>query len=133
MNLLYIAKQGTVSFFLQVDIPSPSATKKNSSKSGGAKKAIGLLLRKEQFELRIGLLFFGAGGHVFISGIRNFFAFGVAHLSLSITSNPIPELLTGEVHAAAGVSSRFFNFFLQIDFLNFLVFLLQEGPIELAN
>lgn len=47
---------------------SRSAKKKKSSKSGGAKKAIGVLC-KEQFETT--LCFLGAGGHVEISGIRN--------------------------------------------------------------
>lgn len=48
---------------------SLNAKKKNSSKSGEAKKAIGGVLCKEQFE-GTDLRFFGAGGHVWISGIR---------------------------------------------------------------
>ena len=51
---------------------SPRAMKKKSSKSGGAKKAIGDLLSE-----KFGLLFLGAGGHVCISGMRNLLAFGV--------------------------------------------------------
>lgn len=43
--------------------------KKKSSKSGGVKNESGDL-RKEQFESTLG--FFGAGGHVEISGILNF-------------------------------------------------------------
>jgi len=46
----------------------PSAKRKKSSISGGAKKAIGPLLT-EQFCTT--LLFIGARGHVKISGIRN--------------------------------------------------------------
>ena len=64
---------------------SLSAMKKKSSKSGGAKNDSGDL-RKEQFESTLG--FFGAGGHVEISGILNFWPFGVeqALLETSITS-----------------------------------------------
>lgn len=54
---------------------SRRAKKKKSSKSGGAKKAIGVL-RNEQFGLTT-LCFFGAGGQVTISGIRNLSALGV--------------------------------------------------------
>ncbi|KAI4305087.1 hypothetical protein L6164_028476 [Bauhinia variegata] len=53
---------------------SRRATKKKSSRSGGAKNEIGVLC-KEQFGSTLG--FFGAGGHVEISGIRNLSAFGV--------------------------------------------------------
>lgn len=60
--------------YCQTEI-SRSAKKKKSSKSGGAKKAIGVLC-KEQFETT-DLCFLGAGGHVKISGIRNLWAFGV--------------------------------------------------------
>ncbi|KAK2967823.1 hypothetical protein RJ640_027717 [Escallonia rubra] len=63
---------------------SPSANTKKSSKSGGAKKAIGLL-RKEQLEAT--LLFFGAGGHVTISGILYFCAFGVEQPPLNSASS----------------------------------------------
>lgn len=48
---------------------SLSATKKKCSKSGGEKNESGDL-RKEQLERTLG--FFGAGGHVEISGILNF-------------------------------------------------------------
>lgn len=51
-----------------------NATKKKSSNSGGAKKAIGDR-RNEQSETGLG--FFGAGGHVRISGILCLSAFGV--------------------------------------------------------
>lgn len=61
---------------------SLSATKKKCSKSGGVKNESGDL-RKEQFERTLG--FFGAGGHVEISGILNFWPFGVEH-TLSDTS-----------------------------------------------
>lgn len=54
----------------------PSAKTKKSSTSGGAKKAICLLL-KAQFCATF--CFFGAGGHVSISGIRDFSDFGVQH------------------------------------------------------
>lgn len=50
------------------------ATKKKSSNSGGAKKAMGDR-RSEQSETALG--FFGAGGHVKISGILCLSAFGV--------------------------------------------------------
>lgn len=60
---------------------------KKSSKSGGVKNESGDL-RKEQFESTLG--FFGAGGHVEISGILNFWPFGVEQQALllgtSITS-----------------------------------------------
>ena len=52
---------------------SRSATKKKSSKSGDAKNAIGVLFNG----LESTLGFFGAGGHVEISGIWNLWAFGV--------------------------------------------------------
>lgn len=67
-----------------------SEQKKKSSKSGGAKKAIGLL-RKEQPDTI--LCFLGAGGHVWISGIRNLSAFGVEHalVEISTLSKSKPE------------------------------------------
>lgn len=64
---------------------SRSAKKKKSSKSGGAKNAIGDLCR-EQFETS--LCFFGAGGHVEISGIRNLCAFGVQQPLEGISTTP---------------------------------------------
>lgn len=63
---------------------SRSAKKKKSSKSGGAKNAIGDLCN-EQFETS--LCFLGAGGHVEISGIRNLWALGVQQ-PLEGTSTP---------------------------------------------
>lgn len=68
---------------------SRSATKKKCSKSGGEKNERGDL-RKEQLGSTLG--FFGAGGHVEISGILNFWPFGVEQallmleLETSITS-----------------------------------------------
>lgn len=55
--------------------------KKNSSISGEAKKEIGEGFCEEQFEVI--LCFFGAGGHILISGILNLSAFGVLHSSKS--------------------------------------------------
>lgn len=70
------------------------AKKKKSSISGGAKKAIG-----DRFVRQFGvtLLFFGAGGHVKISGILNLFPFGVQHpfllLASSSSSSSSPSIL----------------------------------------
>lgn len=66
---------------------SRSATKKKCSKSGGTKNESGDL-RKEQLERTLGFL--GAGGHVEISGILNFWPFGVEHglKDTSMTSEP---------------------------------------------
>lgn len=64
---------------------SLSAKKKKSSKSGGAKKAIGDLC-SEQFETT--LCFLGAGGHVKISGILNLWAFGVEQPLDEVSSTP---------------------------------------------
>ncbi|KAH0920769.1 hypothetical protein HID58_020787 [Brassica napus] len=52
------------------------AKTKKSSTSGGAKKEICLLLRAKFCAT---LCFFGAGGHVSISGIRDFLDIGVQH------------------------------------------------------
>jgi len=73
-------------YICQTEI-SRSAKKKKSSKSGGAKNAIGDL-SNEQFETSF--CFFGAGGHVEISGIRNLWAFGVQQ-PLEGISTPIFE------------------------------------------
>ena len=65
LNDLYIYVKAST--YHQTEI-SLSAKKKKSSKSGGAKKAIGVLCNEQ---LERALCFFGAGGHVSISGIRN--------------------------------------------------------------
>lgn len=54
----------------------PSAITKKSSTSAGAKKEICLLLKAKFCST---LCFFGAGGHVSISGIRDFLDIGVQH------------------------------------------------------
>lgn len=64
---------------------SRRANEKKSSKSGGAKKAMGVRRSKEQFEGT--LCFFGAGGHVKIGGIWNRGPFGVEQ-PLEVTSTP---------------------------------------------
>ncbi|KAL3529888.1 hypothetical protein ACH5RR_009210 [Cinchona calisaya] len=103
----------SITVILQVDI-SRSATKKKRSKSGGAKKAIGV--RRMDEKLVSTRLFFGAGGQVLISGIRNFSAFGVAQGLLEVSNTPKSissifngqlEVLVGDVQGeyTAGVSS----------------------------
>lgn len=67
---------------------SLSAKKKKSSKSGGAKNAIGDLC-SEQFETT--LCFLGAGGHVKISGILNLWAFGVEQPLEEVSSASTPS------------------------------------------
>lgn len=132
-----------IPLILQADI-FRSATKKKRSKSGGAKKAIGFLCIDEQFVIT--RRFFGAGGQVVISGIRNLFAFGVEQglLLVSMTPNSTPSIfsgvllkvLAGDVQGGhiSGVSS-FCNSlfcFLQmvlLDLRMLLVFLLHDGPI----
>ncbi|KAL4343124.1 hypothetical protein S83_034476 [Arachis hypogaea] len=70
--------------------------KKKRSKSGGEKNESGDR-RKEQFEDdEITLCFFGAGGHVEISGILNFSPFGVEQqppLTSSMTSSTSSSFL----------------------------------------
>ncbi|QHO48225.1 uncharacterized protein DS421_1g03730 [Arachis hypogaea] len=75
--------------------------KKKRSKSGGEKNESGDL-RKEQFEDdEITLCFFGAGGHVEISGILNFSPFGVEQqppLTSSMTSSSSTSFLFLRCH-----------------------------------
>lgn len=80
--MLWTHKEKSLKFQTET---SRTATKKKCSKSGGVKNESGDLL-KEQFEST--LCFFGAGGHVEISGILNFCPFGVKQMLLetSITS-----------------------------------------------
>lgn len=114
---------------------SLSAKKKKSSKSGGAKNAIGDLC-SEQFETT--LCFLGAGGHVKISGILNLWAFGVEQPLEEVSSastpsevkSPIFELKLVVVEELEGKLLDAFwflgctSFFLKYFLLGFLVSLL---------
>lgn len=114
---------------------SLSAKKKKSSKSGGAKNAIGDLC-SEQFETT--LCFLGAGGHVKISGILNLWAFGVEQPLEEVSSastpsevkSPIFELKLVVVEELEGrlLDAFWFlgctSFFLKYFLLGFLVSLL---------
>lgn len=115
--------------------------------SGGWKKAIGVLCKEQ---LVIILLFFGAGGQIFISGIRNLSAFGVEQeLLLDISTSttfissepPICKEsaagFTGELaRQTADFSSisldlwiRFLKWVLLFLAVDFLALLPQDGPI----
>ncbi|KZV34006.1 hypothetical protein F511_02779 [Dorcoceras hygrometricum] len=98
--------------------------------SGGLKNEIGVLLCKEQ--LVIILLFFGAGGQVVISGIRNLSAFGVEQellldeISTSIfKSSILLELAEDSSSISLGL---FLNWVLLA--VAFLVLRPQDGPIN---
>ena len=80
-----INTRGLVSFWPQTEMSGTGKAQKKSSNSGGAKKAMGDR-RNEQSEAGLG--FFGAGGHVRISGILNLSAFGVLQPpSMSVESS----------------------------------------------
>lgn len=117
--------------------------------SGGLKNAIGVVCKQQ---LVIILLFFGAGGQVFISGIRNLSAFGVEQellldISTSTTflsSEPsiCKESAAGFTGELAGETADFFSISLElwicflkwvlllaVDFLLLLLLLPQDGSI----
>lgn len=91
------------------------ATKKKSSNSGGAKKAMGDR-RNEQSETALG--FFGAGGHVRISGILCLSAFGVLQPPSEHSS---PNSTMSFCVTAAGISVFCSGCFLFVVFLIFFV------------
>lgn len=106
---------------------SPSARKKKSSISGGAKKAIGFLLTAQ---LERTLCFFGAGGQVRISGIRNRGPLGVEQPPGVAASTIPPASKSGEI------SSSFLDWsslFLHWVLLGFLVLLLLLVLVLLAD
>lgn len=88
-------------------------TKKKWSKSGGTKNESGDLL-KEQFETT--LCFFGAGGHVEISGILNFWPFGVEHGLLQLESS-----ITSEISIFSSLDKSFELFEIQLEGKTFVI------------